>query len=369
MISTPIEERAMSNRAKLSIMPQNNLTPSHLNTWEQRDLVAEKKEKLIYLDPRDVNRSEHDPRESLNEKEQQELVESIRVSGLKSVLKIHRKDANSAWSVQAGGNRRLRALQELANEGHQPCLLVGFVSVPYQEDIKTMFSHLIENAERLDLTFWEQTTEMFKIKSALESTSNRKLGISDFLKLMKQNACGISEALFHVRSFAQKNLDNLSDSHKQKLTLTAVQAIKAEMNLILSFLEFSPAKPQKDLVMKQAFDDFNQTTDDIRQSLVKHTKERVAHSLKVSRETLEYMLKAFDPKKEEQLQYTALLQAAQRHEHQKNMKQEVFTIDLNKDKRDEKLNQLLLLEEGRPIKIQLVLDEQNKQILKQLLKI
>jgi len=361
----------MNNRAKLiSITPQNRTRPQDLNDWEKADSITQKKEKLIYLDPREVSFSEFDPREFFNEKAHQELLETIRVSGLGSTLKIHRKDEKSPPSLQAGGNRRLRALQELADQGHPGFQLVGFVLVPYQEELQTMFSHLIENAKRLDLTFWEQTTEMFKIKSMLQTKSNAKLTIDDFLKIMKKNAMDISEALYHVRQFACNALGNLSDAHKQNLTLTAVKAIQKDFNLLDSFLEFSPVKTQKDIIIKQAFDDFNQTNDDIRQTLIKNIKERIAHALRIDKQHLDHMLKLFDPKKKEQVNYQTLLSAAQRHQQQNNIKQEVFSIDLNKekDRSKDKLAELLMLEEGRSVKVTLTLTEENKHILKQLLK-
>jgi hypothetical protein len=70
------------------------------------------------------------------------------------------------------------------------------------------------------------------------------------------------------------------------------------------------------------------------------------------------------------LQYQLLLTGAQRRLQHNNTKQEVFSIDLNKekDRGKDKLAELLMLEEGRSVKLTLTLTEENKHILKQLLK-
>ena len=73
---------------------------------------------MLVLNPQDVDFYDGNPRFELGE-DYQQLKTSIRKQGLNTKLSVTRRPGAARYMVEAGGNRRLRILKELIDDGEE----------------------------------------------------------------------------------------------------------------------------------------------------------------------------------------------------------------------------------------------------------
>ena len=115
----------------------------------------------LVLSVADIKCYEHNPRHSENA-EYPRLKESIRArGGLTTPLTVTKRPGDTLYTIAAGGNSRLRALKELADETKDE----RFASVtcrfePWQSECHVFANHLIENDVRGKMSFGDKAAAL-----------------------------------------------------------------------------------------------------------------------------------------------------------------------------------------------------------------
>jgi len=132
-------------------------------------------EHQIELSVDEIRPYENNPRRCANVKFD-DIKESIRTSGLRSPLTVTRRPSESHFIVEAGGNTRLLALQQLWSETRDPRyrqLVVLFR--PWRSESHVLTAHLIENEQRGEMSFWDKAGGIVALKGRLEEEQGRPL--------------------------------------------------------------------------------------------------------------------------------------------------------------------------------------------------
>ena len=99
---------------------------------------------------------EHNPRRANNAKFA-EIKESIRATGIRNPLTVTRRPGEKHFVIEAGGNTRLLAVQQLWAETRDPRFeKLTVLFRPWRSDAHVLVAHLIENEQRGELTFWDR---------------------------------------------------------------------------------------------------------------------------------------------------------------------------------------------------------------------
>lgn len=110
----------------------------------------------IELKVEDIRPYEHNPRR-VNNAKFGEIKESIRATGVRNPLTVTRRPGERDFIVEAGGNTRLLAVQQLWAETREPRFeRITVLFRPWRSEDHVLVAHLIENEQRGDLTFWDK---------------------------------------------------------------------------------------------------------------------------------------------------------------------------------------------------------------------
>ena len=152
---------------------------------------------------------EHNPRRASNAKFD-DIKESIRTSGLRTPLTVTRRPGESHFIVEAGGNTRLLALQQLWAETRDPRfrdLVVLFR--PWRSETHVLTAHLIENEQRGDLTFWDKAAGVVALKDRLEAEQGRALSLRPLEDALYGLGLSVNPATLAHYRFARERLRTL----------------------------------------------------------------------------------------------------------------------------------------------------------------
>ena len=123
---------------------------------------------LLELEVSTIRPYDHNPRHGENP-EYQRIKASVRAEGLDQPLVVTRRPGESAYMLQAGGNTRLRILQELyAETGDQRFARVSCLYRPWTREMDVLLAHLRENDLRSDLTFLDRALAVREARRLLE---------------------------------------------------------------------------------------------------------------------------------------------------------------------------------------------------------
>lgn len=114
------------------------------NPGQALDAGFEADNSMLVLNPVDVDYYDGNPRFDLGE-DYPTLKESIRAQGLNTKLSVTRRPGAKRYMVEAGGNRRLRALRELIEEGEERFRSEIFVFRAWKGESTVLLRHLSEN--------------------------------------------------------------------------------------------------------------------------------------------------------------------------------------------------------------------------------
>lgn len=137
---------------------------------------------LVSVPVMSIAEYEHNYRQSQNPKSN-EIKESIRHTGLQTVLNITKLPGQEHYTIARGGNTRLRCMQALYKEtgddsfSHVLCQIIAFNS---HADL--MASHFIENESRADTLYVEKARIVIKILDTLKETGDTHRSLSEKLK-------------------------------------------------------------------------------------------------------------------------------------------------------------------------------------------
>ena len=155
---------------------------------------------------------ENNPRRATNAKFD-DIKESIRTSGLRSPLTVTRRPGETHFIVEAGGNTRLVALQQLWAETGDPRyrnLVVLFR--PWRSESHVLTAHLIENEQRGDMTFWDKAAGLVALKGRLENEFGHALSLRPLEDALHGLGLSINTATLAHYLFALERLRTLGDA-------------------------------------------------------------------------------------------------------------------------------------------------------------
>ena len=171
------------------------------------DAPAHNALKLRHLDIATIKPYEHNPRRSVNP-EYARIKASIRVDGLGQPLIVTQRPGESHYVVHAGGNTRLRILQELYAETGEPSFgTVPCVVRPWTHEADALMAHLKENDLRGALTFLDKALAVADAKRFLEA----ELGVDDLsqirlAELLGNRGYSVSQGLISQLAYVTERL-------------------------------------------------------------------------------------------------------------------------------------------------------------------
>lgn len=247
------------------------------------------------------------------------IKDSIRATGLKTPLTVTQipGQARGKYTLAAGGGTRLAALKELHLEDPSNPLLARTTCliVPYQGELQMLASHVIENTQRADMTWWDEAAGLGAIRDQLEADHKKTYSIRDLesqIKLLglSTNRTMVAECLYTVAHLAA------TGSYRSSLKRTEVryelQVLHTGLRSLLR-LARETAQPDADAVWSSvltmhfgllASPEAYKFAD-----LVQATHDKLAEMLGVSSIAVKSMVEAL--KQGSKLSYEVLLAASQ----------------------------------------------------------
>jgi ParB family protein of integrating conjugative element (PFGI_1 class) len=169
-------------------------------------------EQQIELPIDEIRLYEHNPRRSKNLKFD-DIKESIRTSGLRSPLTVTRRPHESHFIVEAGGNTRLLALQQLWAETRDPRFLkLGVLLRPWRSENHVLAAHLIENEQRGEMSFWDKASGVVALKGRLEAEQGRPLALRGLEDALHGAGLAVNTATLGLYLFATERLRTLGEA-------------------------------------------------------------------------------------------------------------------------------------------------------------
>jgi ParB family protein of integrating conjugative element (PFGI_1 class) len=169
-------------------------------------------EHQIELNVDEIRSYENNPRRCANIKFD-DIKESIRTSGLRSPLTVTRRPGESHFIVEAGGNTRLLALQQLWSETRDPRyrqLVVLFR--PWRSESHVLTAHLIENEQRGEMSFWDKASGIVTLKGQLEEEQGRPLTLRPLEDALYAVGLAVNTATLGHYLFATERLRTLGEA-------------------------------------------------------------------------------------------------------------------------------------------------------------
>ncbi|MCG8023968.1 MAG: ParB N-terminal domain-containing protein [Candidatus Thiodiazotropha endolucinida] len=179
----------------MSLVTEDKSTSASENLVEK---PATRRVQITRIKPYDRN-----PRHSVNQ-EYDRIKVSIRTQGMDQPLVITQRPGKSDYMVQAGGNTRLRILQDLyAETQDERFLWVDCVYKPWVCESEVMLAHLRENDLRSDLTFIDRARAVLEAKALIEAeTGQGELSQRQLEKILKARGYSIAHGLISKMVYA-----------------------------------------------------------------------------------------------------------------------------------------------------------------------
>lgn len=164
-------------------------------------------ESVLLVKLTDIHTYEHNPRRCPNQ-EYDRIRASIRVQGLDQPLVITKRPGDKKYIPCAGGNTRLKILQELYGEtGDDQFLTIRCQYKPWTSESQVLLGHLRENELRGNLSFIDKAHAVLEVKKELASEladpdiSQRRLA-----RLITDRGLSISHSLISKMTYAVERL-------------------------------------------------------------------------------------------------------------------------------------------------------------------
>jgi ParB family protein of integrating conjugative element (PFGI_1 class) len=155
---------------------------------------------------------EHNPRRSGNERFE-DIKASVRANGIRNPLTVTRRPGDTHFIVEAGGNTRLLAIQQLwAETGDMRFQKLLVLFRPWQSESHVLTSHLIENELRGEMSFWDKACGVVSLKAGLEAEKGVPLSIRQLEEAIKALGLSINTATLAHYLFATDRLGTLGEA-------------------------------------------------------------------------------------------------------------------------------------------------------------
>jgi ParB family protein of integrating conjugative element (PFGI_1 class) len=200
LVATPSAAR---DRLKQQQVADSLHRPNPPSATTGMSIDYEADDSRLELPVTDIDYYDHNPRTALNS-EFQAIKESIRENLIMSPLVVTKRPGARRYMLAAGGNTRLKAIQELYVETQNPryakttCTYRAWRSESY-----VLAGHLIENEVRGDMTFWDKANGVMLLKKQLQEEEGKSISIRDLESKMKlmglpSNISTLSSWLFSI---------------------------------------------------------------------------------------------------------------------------------------------------------------------------
>jgi len=219
----------------------------------------------IELKVEDIRAYEHNPRRANNAKFA-EIKESIRSSGIRNPLTVTRRPGEEHFIVEAGGNTRLLAIQQLWAETadlHFRKLTAMFR--PWRSESHVLTAHLIENEQRGEMTFWDKATGVVALKARLEAEKGRTLSLKQLEEGMKGLGLSVNTATLAHYLFATERLRTLGEAVAD-LSGLDVKTMQPRLNAMKRYAQARASLAEVDLYATVFEPVFRQVADQHRQT-------------------------------------------------------------------------------------------------------
>ena len=184
-------------RCDRALIPSATIpTPSHQNTAA-----------TLQLPVSDIRAYDRNPRSAENP-EYERIKASIRAQGMDQPLSVTRRPGETAYMIYAGGNTRLRILQELYEQtGEERYRDVTCIYHPWTQETDVLVAHLRENDLRGDLTFLDKASAVSEVKRLLEEEQGEG-GVSQarLTEALRDRGYALSQGLVSHMAYAVERL-------------------------------------------------------------------------------------------------------------------------------------------------------------------
>lgn len=199
-----------------------------------------KHECQIQLRVDDIRPYEHNPRRTNNAKFT-EIKESIRSTGIRNPLTVTRRPGDQHFIIEAGGNTRLLAIQQLWAETHDPRFeKLTVLFRPWRSEGHVLVAHLIENEQRGEMTFWDKANGVVALKARFEEEKGRALSLRQLEDELKAVGFSVSTASLAHYLYATARLHVLGDAIPA-LSHVDVRGIQPRLNLVKRYAQMRGA--------------------------------------------------------------------------------------------------------------------------------
>jgi ParB family protein of integrating conjugative element (PFGI_1 class) len=189
----------------VSAMPVD--IPLSLPLGDNAEIEASAEPSWIWVNVTEIHTYECNPRRCPNQ-EYDRIKASIRTQGLDQPLAITRRPGERHYLPCAGGNTRLKILQELYAESEDEHFLnVRCLYRPWVEESQVLLAHLRENELRGNLSFIDKAHAVLEAKRLLESEmSDSPISQRRLAKLITDRGLSISHSMISKMSYAVERL-------------------------------------------------------------------------------------------------------------------------------------------------------------------
>jgi ParB family protein of integrating conjugative element (PFGI_1 class) len=189
---------------------------------------------------------EHNPRRANNAKFD-EIKESIRSTGIRNPLTVTRRPGEKHFIVEAGGNTRLLAIQQLWEETRDPRFeKLAALFRPWRSEAHVLSAHLIENEQRGEMTFWDKANGVFALKAQLEAEKGRALSVRQLEEELKAIGFSVNTATLTHYIYTTTRLRILGDAVPVLSGLDA-KTIQPRLNLMKRYAQMRDGTGEADL--------------------------------------------------------------------------------------------------------------------------
>ncbi|MCP5314511.1 MAG: ParB N-terminal domain-containing protein [Chromatiaceae bacterium] len=164
-------------------------------------------DQLLELDVSAIQLYDHNPRQGDNP-EYQRIKASVRAEGLDQPLVVTRRPGEAIYMLQAGGNTRLRILQELfAETGDKRFARVSCLYRPWTREMDVLLAHLRENDLRSDLTFLDKALAVREARRLLEEEHGGS-GVTQMqlAAMLRERGYGLGQGRISQMAYAVERL-------------------------------------------------------------------------------------------------------------------------------------------------------------------
>ena len=213
----------------------------------------------------DIRPYENNPRRVSNTRFAQ-IKESIRASGIRNPLTVTRRPGEAHFIVEAGGNTRLLAIQQLWAETRDARfrrLMVLFR--PWRGESHVLTAHLIENELRGEMTFWDKASGVVALKARLETEQGHALSLRQLDEAMKVLGLSVNTATLSLYLFASERLRTLGEVIAE-LSGLDVKVMQPRLNVMKRYAQSRASLAEDDLYATVLEPVFRQAAEQYRES-------------------------------------------------------------------------------------------------------